>query len=172
MVQNLQKVREVLVNQLGRPVNNTDIIDALVNAWKKSNDENELEYPKTPGTYINVKKSEVNQDFFLTSVSSVSRLMDVASIHGKHCCRKLEVKKVTKRGHVVSLKLRCTRTDRAKHVYMWASSPYLPNGKYLINERINHAFVCSGMLPSQLLSFLQGSRIWGTLCIQSQFLLQ
>lgn len=93
LLQNLQKVREVLVKQLGRPVNNTDIMDALV-----------------------VKKSEVNQDFFLTSVSSVSRLMDVAAIHGKHCCRKLEVKKVTKRGHVVSLKLRCTRTDRAKHI--------------------------------------------------------
>lgn len=35
--------------------------------------------------------------------------------------------------------------DRAKQVYLRASSPYLPNGKYLINERINHAFVCSGM---------------------------
>lgn len=65
MLQNLQKVREVLVKQLGRPVNNTDIMDALVNAWGKSNVENELEYPKTPGTYINVKKSEVNQDFSL-----------------------------------------------------------------------------------------------------------
>lgn len=30
LLQNLQKVREVLVNQLGRPVNNTDIMDALV----------------------------------------------------------------------------------------------------------------------------------------------
>lgn len=157
LLQNLQKVREVLVKQLGRPVNNTDIMDALVNAWGKSNVENELEYPKTPGTYINVKKSEVNQDFFLTSVSSVSRLMDVAAIHGKHCCRKLEVKKVTKRGHVVSLKLRCTRTDRAKHVYLWASSPYLPNGKYLINERINHAFVCSGMLPSHYSRFCKAA---------------
>lgn len=64
------------MNQLGRPVNNTDIMDALVNAWKKSNDENELEYPKTPGTYINVKKSEVNQDFFLTSVSSYGRCLN------------------------------------------------------------------------------------------------
>lgn len=30
LLQNLQKVREVLVKQLGRPVNNTDIMDALV----------------------------------------------------------------------------------------------------------------------------------------------
>lgn len=90
LLQNLQKVREVLVKQLGRPVNNTDIMDALVNAWGKSNDENELEYPKTPGTYINVKKSEVNQDFFLTSVSSVSRLMDVAAIHGNTVAENLK----------------------------------------------------------------------------------
>lgn len=64
MLQNLQKVREVLVNQLGRPVNNTDIMDALVNALENSNDVNELDYPETPGTYINVNKSEVNQGFF------------------------------------------------------------------------------------------------------------
>lgn len=58
LLQNLQKVREVLVNQLGRHVNNTDIMmHYIVNAWIKSNDENELEYPKTTGTYINVKKS-------------------------------------------------------------------------------------------------------------------
>lgn len=37
-------------------------------------------------------------------------------------------------GHIVLLKLRCTRTDRAKHVY--GVAPYIPI-KYLINERIS-----------------------------------
>lgn len=90
MLQNLQKVREVLVKQLGRPVNNTDIMDALVNAWGKSNDENELEYPKTPGTYINVKKSEVNQDFFLTSVSSVEDLWRLLQFMGNTVAENLK----------------------------------------------------------------------------------
>lgn len=31
MLHNLQSVREVLVRKLGRPVNNTDIMDALLN---------------------------------------------------------------------------------------------------------------------------------------------
>ena len=75
----------------------------LLSTWKKSvaNDD----HPKTPGTYINVKKSQVNQDFFVTSLPSVKKLMDVAAVHGKHCGGKLEVKKATKRGHVTSLKL-------------------------------------------------------------------
>lgn len=33
------------------------------------------------------------------------------------------------------------------------TSPNLPNGKYLINQRINHAFLCSGMLTSHYSRF-------------------
>lgn len=35
-------------------------MDVLVNVWGKLNVENELEYLKILGIYINVKKSEVN----------------------------------------------------------------------------------------------------------------
>lgn len=152
MLHNLQSVREVLVRKLGRPVNNTDIMDALLNSWKLSA-EDEEQSPKTPGTFINVKRGQVNQDFFVTSLSPIKKLMDITATHGRYCHGKLEVRKVTKRGHVVSLKLCCTKPGHAPHKYIWASSPYLPNGKYLINQRINHAFLCSGMLPSHYSRF-------------------
>lgn len=121
-------------------------MDVLVNVWGKLNVENELEYLKILGIYINVKKSEVNQDFFFILVLFVSRFMEVVVIYGKYCCRKFEVKKVIKRGYVVFLKFRCIRIDWVKYVYLWVLLLYFFNGKYLINECINYVFVCSGML--------------------------
>ena len=40
----------------------------------------------------------------------------------------------------------CARTQDS-HTYRWTSSPYLPNDTFLVNHRVNHAVVCSEMLP-------------------------
>ena len=167
IMQNLQSVREVLCRKLGKPVNNTDIMETLLETWKKSNDVCDSDEFKAPGTYTKVRKSQVNQNFFMTSLPSIRKLMDVVSSHGKYCKGILETKKVTKRGHVHSLKLTCTRGDRGKHSYIWASSPYLHNGKYLVNERINHAFLCSGMLPSHYSKFCNAAGI-GILSVEKR----
>lgn len=122
-------------------------MDALLNYWKLAA-EDEEQSPKTPGAFINVKRGQVNQDFFVTSLFPTKKLMDITATHGRYCHGKLE-----ERGHVVSLKLCCTKPGHAPQKYIWASSPYLQNGKYLINQRINHAFLCSGMLPSHYSRF-------------------
>ncbi|KAK3100338.1 hypothetical protein FSP39_018337 [Pinctada imbricata] len=160
ILEKMKKVRSHLVEKLSRPVNNFDIIENLLDFWIKSKSENtESERAKIPGAYISATRSQVNQDFFVTSLPSVKKLMATAESHGKYCGGKLIVKKVIKRGHVASLKISCISTNRARHSYQWSSSPYLPNGKYLINERINHAFLCSGMLPSHYTRFCNGARM-------------
>ena len=78
--------------------------------------------------------------------------------HGRICNSGLTIKKVTKRGHVSVLKLVCSCTSR-KHTYMWSSSPFMQNGKYLVNQRITHAFVCCGMLPSHYARFATAAGI-------------
>ena len=160
ILEKMKRVRGNLVDELNRPVNNLDIMENLLDFWIKSKSgHSESTTTRVPGTYISATKGQVNQDFFVTSLPSVKKLMDTSVAHGKNCNGKLMVKKVTKRGHVVSLKLCCTSTNRARHNYIWSSSPYLPNGKYLVNERINHAFLCSGMLPSQYARFCHGANM-------------
>lgn len=166
IMQNLQNVREVLVSKLGRPVNNTDIMESLLDTWRQSLKTNDDDF-KSPATYTKVNKSQVKQDFFVTSLQAVRKLIDVSASHGKYCKGTLEVKKVTKRSHVSSLKLVCTRGNRGKHSYIWSSSPYLPNGKYLVNERINHAFLCSGMLPSHYSRFCNAAGL-GVLSVEKR----
>lgn len=137
-------------------------MDASLNFWKLAA-EDEEQSPKIPGTFINVKKGPVNQDFFVTSLSNIKKLIAITAIHGRYCHGKLEVRKVRKRGHV-SLKLCCTKPGHAPHKYIWASTHYLPTGKYLINQRINHVFLFSGTLPSHYLPItpiLQFCGTWG-----------
>ena len=81
-------------------------------------------------TYAEVRKSQVNQNLFMTSLPSIRKLLLVVSNHG--CKGILETKKITRRGHVHTLKL--TWGDRGKRTYIWAPSPYLQNWKYLVNE--------------------------------------
>ena len=58
IMQNLQNVREVLVNKLRRPVNNTDMMQALLDTWRKSLESNDDSGGfKSPGTCTKVKPS-------------------------------------------------------------------------------------------------------------------
>lgn len=91
MFDNLQSEREVLVRKLGRPVNNRDIMDAFLNSWNKAA-EDEEQSPNTPGTFINVRKGQVNQDCFVISLSPIKKLMDITAIHERQCHGKLEVR--------------------------------------------------------------------------------
>lgn len=91
IMQNLQNVREVLVSKLGRPVNNTDIMESLLDTWRQSLKTNDDDF-KSPATYTKVNKSQVKQDFFVTSLQAVRKLIDVSASHGKYCKGTLEVK--------------------------------------------------------------------------------
>lgn len=52
-------------------------------------------------------------------------------------------------------KLTC-RNDKSRQ-FWWSSSPKMPNGKYLVNERILHSVVCSGMLSVHYKQFADGA---------------
>ena len=50
----------------------------------------------------------------------------------------------------------CSKT-RTLPIYRWSSSPYLLNDTFLVNHRINHAVLCSGMLPVHYTRFANDS---------------
>ena len=84
--------------------------------------------------------------------------MEISEFHGQNCAGNLKMKNIHQRGHVLSTKFQCEEKE-CKHIFLWSSSPYLPNNDYLINNRVNHSFLCSGMLPSHYTRFVDGAGI-------------
>lgn len=62
------------------------------------------------------------------------------------------------KGHVLRVQFQCQRCRRKQ---WWASSRTL-GGRYLINQKIVHAFTCAGILPSQYIHFTTHANL-GTL---------
>ncbi|KAJ8297993.1 hypothetical protein KUTeg_024524 [Tegillarca granosa] len=153
----MHKVRDRLVQLSNRPVNNREILETVLDKWIEANCQENQARHSIGGSYLKVKKQDVNQKLFITAQKSLMKLVDIASAHGKICDANLKVSRNIHKGHVSSLKLQCLSAE--PHKYSWSSSPYLPNGKYFINEKINHAFDCSGMLPSHYTRFCSFSGI-------------
>ena len=96
-----------------------------------------------------MKRKDVDQGLFIATESSIVTYGEICEAHTSICKGKLKLAKRTMEGHVVSIRLACTKEK--SHSYLWSSSPYLPNDEYLVNHRIKHAFVSSGLLPDLLL---------------------
>ena len=145
LLQKMQNVRQQLTTAFGRPVNNGVILNTVLDFWIKDHDPN-VQNISVPASYSEVKKSDTTQDLFVTTSSSLKTLLDIAQYHARLCSNELKIIKTVRRGHVVIATVKCTKSDNA-HTYKWSSSPYLPNKEYLVNHRVFHGFVCSGMLP-------------------------
>ena len=48
---------------------------------------------------------------------------------------------------------------KGSHSFRWSSSPKLPNGSYLVNEKVKHGLIFSGMRPSHYDRFAKGAGI-------------
>ena len=84
----------------------------------------------------------------------------MSTVHARHCEKKMEIKKTVTKEHAVSLKLCCSSTySKSQHQYEWSYFPHLASQKFLLNERINHAFVTSGLLPSHYERFCNAAGI-------------
>ena len=65
--------------------------------------------------------------------------------HSRNCSENLIDSESCMRGSVNIMKLNC----KAGHAFSLASSPHLPNGKFLANVRLVHSYLSSGILPNQ-----------------------
>lgn len=70
----------------------------------------------------------------------------------------LRVTKSLQKGHVLRVEFQCQACRRKQ---WWASSRTL-GGKYIVNQKIVHAFTCAGILPSQYIHFSAHAKL-GTL---------
>ncbi|KAJ8322416.1 hypothetical protein KUTeg_000025 [Tegillarca granosa] len=144
-----QRVKNYITANLNKKrIDNGVVMEQLLEFWLKNkmSQLNESEPPEVfPCLYKQVRRDQVNEPIFLTVGSSLSTFGELCTAHARKCKGTLKIQKTTEKGHVVALRLECEH--ERSHSYLWSSSPYLPNNEYLINYRVNHGFLCSGMLP-------------------------
>ena len=174
-------VKDALTKRLKKPSNYAESLDTVLEAWLRteginshgdmdcSHEQgpsagpfNQTTQPDGPSTVVQshfVAKKNTDQSIFLTCKDSLIKLVSVVQGHRKCCTQPLLLKKMTFSGHVAVIHLKCSRASGGSHSYSWASSPQLPTGAYLANERILHGLAFSGMRPSHYNRFVKGAAI-------------
>ena len=157
------EIRNTLTQRLNKPIGNLQVLERLLDMWSSQEIENGTSdeqstihvSPPISSTYIQAKKKDVNQKIFMCAEDSLKRYKEVVESHARYCKDNLAMKKWTKGGHVINIRLKC----ESSHNFLWSSSPYMKNNEYLVNNRVQHGLICSGMLPSQYTKFVDGAGI-------------
>lgn len=156
----LQHVRSIIVKEMNHPVNNAyileKVLDEFISTHSVDNSGTKMENMNL-NTYIQVEKKDVDQQLFVTAETSLQKLVSVSENHSSFCTGHFKFKKRTQKGHVAAIRFTCDKDKH--HSVLWSSSPYLPNGEYMVNSRIFHGYECSGMLPVHYNRFSQGANI-------------
>ena len=162
-LQKVKSIRDKLTQTYNKPVNNFDILDTAISFWIGNQSGNEQDNAST-SSFAQAAENETNENLFVVAPSSLQRLVKMVEEHAKSCTHGQNIVKAVYRGHVAINTLKCDHEDKP-HVMKWSSSPYLPNNKFLVNHRMHHAFVCSGMLPVRYTRFANAAGIG---CITKQ----
>ena len=169
----IAKVKELLSSVgTSKVFTNTDIISQVLDFYihrntpqEQCNNQLRTEPSVSPG-FEQVDREEVDQPLFVTAIQSVKNLCKIISEHATNCpnCI-LDTNEKYKRGHVSVLNIVCETCSC--ELQNWPSSPYLPNNKFLVNYRVAHGFLTSGMIPVQYQRFAEFSDIG---CLSESFI--
>ncbi|CAC5384549.1 unnamed protein product [Mytilus coruscus] len=150
------EIRNILTQRLNKPTGNLQVLETLLEMWSSqevgnASDEQSIHVPDPiPSTYVKARKKDVNQKIFMCAEDSLKRYKEVVEAHSRYCKHNLIIEKWTTRGHVIMTRMKC----ESSHTFLWSSSPYMQNKEYLVNNRVQHGLICSGMLPSHYTKFV------------------
>ncbi|CAC5400882.1 unnamed protein product [Mytilus coruscus] len=149
ILEKLQRVKSYLTSTLNKPVNNSLIIEELLDFWIKQQigSDNLKELHPFPSTYSQTRHQDVDQGLFVTAEKSLDTYGELFEAHTSICNGKLKVLKRTMKGHVASVRLMCTKEN---HIPIYGRHHHPPNDEFLVNHRICHAFDSSGLFASTL----------------------
>ena len=92
------------------------------------------------------EEQALREQLFVCAMSSMSNLVSRVVQHTHKCPASLEMKSGAYLHHGMNLKLTCDQN----HNLNWTSSPYIMGGKLLVNMRVLHGIITSGILPGQV----------------------
>ncbi|KAK3083302.1 hypothetical protein FSP39_018873 [Pinctada imbricata] len=158
----MQKIKNELTRRENKNFGNIQTLEYLFELFNQTQsgegNGNDSSNNRSWSTYVTAKKSSMKQKIFLCAEKSLEKIIETVDAHARSCTGQLKIKKITTRGHVVMTNLKCENLQQT-HNIKWSSSPYLPNKEYLVNSRVNHGLICSGMLPSHYNRFVDGAGI-------------
>lgn len=145
-------VKDIMKTKLKKSVTHGGVIEAALDFWLQNHQ------PATGhvNPHVVLEKTETKQNLYVIAESSLPKFLELTESHSRFCPRTLSIGKVYHRGHVMLCKLSCNAST-GKHVYLWASSPKLPDNTFLANARMQHALIFSGMLPCHYMRFSAGA---------------
>ena len=101
------------------------------------------------------EKSTENEELYVGAVSSITTLVKQLQHHQSTCHSVLTVHRTKKIHHVLQVKVGCDDG----HILRWMSSPHGEGGKFLVNLRIAHGYITSGILPNQMEILCESSKL-------------
>ncbi|XP_078617371.1 uncharacterized protein LOC144885371 [Branchiostoma floridae x Branchiostoma japonicum] len=124
-----------------------DMIMALLDSYLAVNDHSTASAPLPLPKYQSISdqnRDREGQKLFIAAEDSIRYLILNLHEHAQQCREQQKVRSLLLRGHTGIFTMRCRRG----HGFMWTSSPHI--GKpFLVNLRMAHGYMSSGMLPNQ-----------------------
>ena len=152
----MSTVKEHRSRQMCRFVNNALLMETLLDLYLNQADPREI-VPTPSQNDQHVARGMASQNLIVTCRSSLNQLTRIAHGHSRYCSSPFFIKKETQKIHASIAKLGCRRLGRTQHSFFWKSSPQLPNGNYLVNDKMFYGYMFSGMCPSHYNRFADGA---------------
>jgi hypothetical protein len=146
-------VRDILTGRLPSRATNGTILETVLDFWI----QHHTQQKEKVSPHVPLDRTETKQDMYIVTDSSLKKFLELSDDHARYCPKPLRITKTNYRGHVVVCRLACT--SKKGHTYLWSSSPKLPGNMYLVNARVQHALIFSGMLPCHYTRFVKGAGI-------------
>ena len=99
---------------------------------------------KQTSSTVTSSREKSTEKIILTTPSAVENLMRISRNHSNLCDDSLRMVVENQNGYSIEYDIRC---EQCRFSSSWVSSTVLPDGKELINLRLTHAYISSGMLP-------------------------
>jgi hypothetical protein len=158
LLQKMGEVRRMMTDLTKKPVNNAEILEGLLDSWLKVNSSQPAK--RSSAAVQPTQQAMVNGQLYVTTKTSLQKFAGIVEAHSRGCKSRLTIHQIMRRGHAGLLKLKCDRRGgKSTHSYWCATSETFPGGKYLVNERIMHGLMFSGMRPSHYRRFVAGANL-------------
>lgn len=99
---------------------------------------------------IECAKSNADETLVITTVSALENLSGIVCLHKQFCNELVCLTSEKKSGYSVQFNVSCVV---CRFTRKWISSPVLPNKREIVNYRMTHAYLSSGVLPSHFERF-------------------
>ena len=155
----LDKVKLTLAEKVSE-VSNYQAVHAVLSTYLADHQEppnEDISDTTLPPTHLYqyCTEQQANEDIFLVTESAIKALSGKIHNHFSKCEKKLDIHSVIRHSHVAKVTFNCSD----KHSFSWDTSPHIERGWYLVNARMCHAYLSSGLRKIQYNRFCNHAHI-------------